>query len=166
MAGAATPLLGALIGIPLGLGLFTFHYAEGMSYFSTDPRACANCHIMQNELDSWQKSSHHTVAGCADCHLPPHGLAKLWAKSVNGYHHSRAFTFQDFHEPIVITERNAELLQENCLRCHGDLVHEIVAGSTTDRDAVRCVHCHRSAGHGDRVGLGGADRGPGEGRSE
>jgi len=25
-----------------------------------------------------------------------------------------------------------------------------VAGSTTDRDAVRCVHCHRGAGHGAR----------------
>ena len=32
---------------------------------------------------------------------------------------------------------DAEILQDNCLRCHGDFVHEIVAGSTTAADAVR-----------------------------
>ena len=35
--------LAALIGV----GAFTFQYGEGLSYFSTDPDACANCHIMR-----------------------------------------------------------------------------------------------------------------------
>ena len=47
-----------------GLGGFTFQYAEGLSYFSTDPKACANCHIMQREYDDWQRASHHAVATC------------------------------------------------------------------------------------------------------
>ena len=62
--------LAVALGVPLGLGGFTFRYAEGLSYFSTDPRACANCHIMQPQYDAWQKASHHTVATCVDCHLP------------------------------------------------------------------------------------------------
>ena len=62
-------------------------------------------------------------------------------------------------EPIVITEGNREILQENCLHCHEDMVHGLVAGATTAEDAVDCIHCHRSVGHGDAVGLGGADRG-------
>ncbi len=33
-------------GVVLGLGAFTFIYAEGLSYFGTDPKACAHCHIM------------------------------------------------------------------------------------------------------------------------
>jgi cytochrome c nitrite reductase small subunit len=78
---------------------------------------------------------------------------------VNGYHHSKGFTFQDFHEPILITPYNAAILQENCLRCHADLVHDQLAGATTDRDAILCVHCHRDVGHGEAAGLGGADRG-------
>ena len=41
----------------------------------------------------------------------------------------------DFHEPIMITPRNAETLQENCLRCHGDFVHDIV-GQHDAEDAV------------------------------
>lgn len=134
-----------LAGIPLGLGLFTFLYAEGLSYFSSDPRACVNCHIMRDEYDSWAKSGHHHVAGCVDCHLPPFGAGKLIAKGVNGWNHSKAFTLQDFHEPIMITPRNAAMLQENCLRCHGDFVHDILAAQPGD--SVSCVLCHKNVGH-------------------
>jgi cytochrome c nitrite reductase small subunit len=140
--------MAVLLGVGTGLGGFTFHYAEGLSYFSTDPAACANCHIMNDQLHSWSKAGHHHVAGCVDCHLPPAGIAKYMAKAANGYHHSRAFTLQDFHEPIQITPGNADILQENCLRCHGDLVHDLVAGSRTEDTDVRCVHCHRRVGHG------------------
>jgi cytochrome c nitrite reductase small subunit len=69
------------------------------------------------------------------------------AKASNGYHHSKGFTFQDFHEPIMIKPKNSQILQDACLGCHGDLVHEVVRGSTWDSDAIRCVHCHRSVGH-------------------
>ena len=136
------------LGIVGGIGFYTFGYAEGLSYFSTDPKACVNCHIMNDEYDSWTKSSHHAVARCVDCHLPHSLVPKLIAKSDNGWRHSKGFTLEDFHEPIMITPRNAKILQENCLNCHGDFVHDIVAGSTTDRDAVKCVHCHGGVGHG------------------
>ena len=152
-------LLAVAIGVPLGLGLFTMHYAGGTSYLSSNPAACANCHIMNNRYDSWQKASHHGVATCVDCHLPASGIEKYWAKAVNGYNHSKAFTFQDFHEPIRINEANQQILQENCLRCHSGLVHETMVGAAGNHDAVRCTHCHRSVGHGAFVGLGGPDRG-------
>lgn len=149
MSGKAA-LLAILLGICLGVGVFTFGYAEGLSYFSTDPRACANCHIMNDEYGSWQKGPHHGAARCVDCHLPSSGLAKWMAKGQNGYNHSKGFTLQDFHEPILITTKNAAILQRNCVRCHGEFVHEIMAVSTADRDAVRCVHCHGGVGHGAR----------------
>ncbi len=151
-------IIALLAGALAGVGVFTFHYAEGLSYFSTDPAACANCHIMQSQFDSWQKASHHVLATCVDCHLPHHGLAKWLAKADNGYRHSKGFTFQDFHEPILMKEGNSRILQNNCLECHGDLVHEIVSGSTSDADAVQCVHCHQGVGHGARAGLGGPER--------
>jgi cytochrome c nitrite reductase small subunit len=141
-------------GVLLGLGGFTFRYAEGLSYFSTDPKACANCHIMQRQYDGWQKASHHGVATCVDCHLPHSLVAKYLAKASNGWHHSKGFTLQDFEEPIRIKPGNSAILQANCLRCHEPMVHELVAGARTDRDAVECVHCHASVGHGERAGLG------------
>ena len=141
-------LLAILAGIPLGMGLFTFSYGEGLSYFSHDPRACTNCHIMQGEFDSWQKGPHHAAAACVDCHLPEHLIPKLIAKSDNGYRHSKGFTFEDFHEPILIKPRNAEILQENCLRCHGEFVHEVVRSNVTIASGIKCVHCHWAVGHG------------------
>ena len=150
--GLPKPLLAVavVVGAFVGLGLYTFGYGKGISYFSTDPAACANCHIMQEQYDSWQKGTHHVAAGCIDCHLPHSFVPKMIAKADNGWRHSKAFTLQDFHEPIQITPGNARILQDNCLRCHGDFVHGIVSGSTTDEDAVRCVHCHQGVGHGAR----------------
>src|SRR5512144_48955 len=81
-------------GILAGTGGFTFHYAEGLSYLSNDPKACVNCHIMNEQFDSWRKGPHHAVATCNDCHVPPHFPAKYLAKARNGYHHSMRFTFQ------------------------------------------------------------------------
>ena len=145
------PIVSAVAcGAMLGLGAFTFQYAEGLSYFSTDPRACKNCHIMNDEFDSWTKGPHHASARCIDCHLPHDFVRKYLAKADNGYRHSKGFTFQDFHEPILIKPHNAAILQENCLFCHADFVHDIVRGSTTAEDAVACVHCHRGVGHGAR----------------
>jgi cytochrome c nitrite reductase small subunit len=141
-------MVAAGVGVAAGLGTFTFGYADGLSYFSTDPRACANCHVMNTEYDSWIKSSHHIVARCVDCHLPHAPIPKLLAKAENGWHHSKGFTLEDFHEPILLKPKSAQILQEACLSCHGELVHGIVAGSTTDDDAVKCIHCHRDVGHG------------------
>ncbi len=149
--------LAVVVGVAAGLGAFTFGYAEGWSYLSSDPRACANCHIMTPQLDSWQKSSHHTVAVCNDCHLPHDFLGKWLAKGKNGFNHSWAFTFQDFHEPIAITPSNAAILQASCIDCHGGMIHAITASGAPD-----CVHCHADVGHGPRAALGRASGGGGD----
>ena len=144
------PVMAVLLGIPLGSALFTFRYAEGLSYFSSDPRACVNCHIMQEQYDSWAKSGHHHVAGCVDCHLPHPLVPKLLAKSRHGWNHSVAFTLQNFHEPIRIGARSAAEVQENCLACHRDFVHDVVAMQSPAEqpgESVSCVHCHKGVGH-------------------
>jgi cytochrome c nitrite reductase small subunit len=143
------PWLAAPIGVALGLGLFTLGHAEGLAYLSDDPRACANCHIMSEQYDGWRKAPHRAVATCNDCHVPHDFFGKYLSKALNGFHHSKAFTLQNFHEPIQITQRNADALQAGCLHCHGDFVHEITEARRTDAgDEVRCVHCHRNVGHG------------------
>lgn len=152
--GSAAPSLvsAALLGMLIGLGGYTFHYGEGFSYFSKDPKACVNCHIMQPQFDSWQKSSHHGVATCVDCHLPHNTVPKLIAKAENGFWHSKGFTFQDFPEPIFIRERNLEILLANCRECHSAIVHGMAP--STGPESIDCVHCHRSVGHGETVGMG------------
>ncbi len=138
-----------LTGTTLGLGLFTFHYAKGTSYMSNAPLVCANCHVMQSYYDSWRKSSHHAVAGCVDCHLPHPILPKLIAKGENGYHHSKAFTLQDFPDKILIKKKNSRILENACLDCHGDITAQMTAfhGATLDKSSS-CVRCHTLVGHG------------------
>jgi cytochrome c nitrite reductase small subunit len=151
--------LSVAVGVAAGVGMFTFRYAEGLSYLSRDPRACVNCHIMNRQYDSWTKASHHGVAVCVDCHLPHGFVEKYIAKAENGYRHSKEFTAQTFHEPIVIQPRGREILQANCVACHDALTHEIASNA---RGQLDCVHCHMTVGHGERAGLGGPLRYPDE----
>lgn len=145
------------VGVFAGSGTFTFVAAEGASYLSDDPAVCVNCHIMRPQYDGWRHGSHHAAATCNDCHLPHDSLLNaLLVKASNGYHHSKAFTFQDFPEPIRIKPGNAQVLEQNCLRCHQEATREITAHGTlgvpTDptqqADLYGCVRCHQDVGHG------------------
>ncbi len=135
-----------LAGLAGGLGVYTFVYAKGTSYLTDDPRACANCHIMQDHFDAWAKSSHHAVAVCNDCHTPNDLIPKYITKARNGYHHSVAFTTGDFHEPIQITPTNLSITEQACRSCHADIVRAIDAMSGPD-DHLSCVRCHTTVGH-------------------
>lgn len=143
------------MGVALGIGGFTFRYAEGLSYFSTNPKACVNCHIMRPEYDAWQKASHHTAAVCIDCHLPESFIPKYIAKAENGWRHGEKFTTGNFEEPITVKARGVEILEANCRRCHGGLVADITASSNEPREELSCVRCHRGVGHGDVAAIGG-----------
>ncbi|HEX2871956.1 MAG TPA: cytochrome c nitrite reductase small subunit [Polyangiaceae bacterium] len=146
--------LAVCVGATAGIGGYTFRYAEGLSYFKRDPKACVNCHIMKPQYDAWQKSSHHDVAVCIDCHLPEAFIPKYLAKAENGWRHGEKFTTQLFVEPIVVQAKGREILQANCMRCHGELAHQIAAGATA-QEQLPCTHCHAGVGHGEKAGLGG-----------
>lgn len=148
---SVSPAVAGCIGVLLGLGAFTFRYAEGLSYFSNDPAACANCHVMGDYLDSWLKSPHHGRATCNDCHVPHDPLGKLVSKAVNGWNHSSKFTLQNYPDHLRITAMNARRLEHNCIGCHAEMVSEILPARAGDHDhGPRCVHCHAGVGHGPR----------------
>jgi cytochrome c nitrite reductase small subunit len=150
--------LAVAVGLAAGIGAYTFRYAQGLSYFSADPKACVNCHIMRSQYDGWQKASHHAVAVCIDCHLPHDFISKYLAKAENGWRHSEKFTTQSFAEPILVQARGREILQANCVQCHAPLVEQLAPGPHGGGDTVSCVHCHANVGHGERAGLGGPFR--------
>ena len=141
--------LSILLGLLIGVGVFTFEYANGFAYFSNDPNACAHCHIMREHLQSWQASSHHGKAVCNDCHTPHSLIPKLITKADNGWNHSLKFTLGTSGDPILIRKVNAERLQENCIRCHQDFVAEVRAFNHSTGD-LNCVRCHANVGHGPR----------------
>lgn len=140
--------LSVLIGVLVGAGVFTLAYAEGLSYMSNDPEACINCHIMNEQYDGWVKGTHKDVATCNDCHVPHRLLSKYIAKARNGWHHSSAFTLQNFDEPIRIKPGNAATLEHNCRTCHTELVADISGHYGSSEEGPECTHCHRDVGHG------------------
>lgn len=138
-------VLAVSVGAVIGVGGYTFAYAEGWAYMTNDPNACANCHVMNEQLDGWAKGSHHDVAVCNDCHTPTDTVGKLVTKARNGWHHSLAFTTQSFHEPIQITPYNLAITEARCRDCHAEIVDAIDGAHADDR--VSCVRCHSSVGH-------------------
>ncbi len=172
--GAVTGVtLAAALGVALGVGAFTFVYAKGASYLSTDPAVCANCHVMGEHFAAWQRSSHHAVAGCADCHMP-HGLVgKYLAKASNGFWHSLAFTTGVFPDPLQIKPHNRVITEGACRECHADIVAaieplgtgsaieirsgvggapvadrpQIHDGTVVADDRESCIRCHTYVGH-------------------
>lgn len=141
-------VLAGVMGMFAGLGTYTFTYAHGLSYFSNDPKACVNCHIMREQYDGWLKSPHHAVATCNDCHTPTNFFLKYFSKAENGFWHSKGFTLQDFHEPIMIRRHNSAVLQDNCVRCHEQIVSMINTHPGDAHKMLDCVSCHREVGHG------------------
>ncbi len=172
--GTRWPVLSLVFALTLGalggIASYTFDYAEGFSYFKTDPRACVNCHIMQPQYDSWQKASHHAVAVCVDCHLPHEFVPKYIAKAENGWRHGKLFTTGGFKEPIEVQEFGKRILQSNCENCHREMISEMkrtdsldashpvldyVASDQPLEGQVLCIHCHSTVGHGVRAAVGG-----------
>jgi cytochrome c nitrite reductase small subunit len=135
-----------VIALALGVGLYTFLYARGYSYFTNDPAACANCHIMDEQYAGWTKSSHHAVAACNDCHTPPGFFGKYMTKASNGFWHSFAFTTGIYPDPLQIKERNREVTEAACRGCHADIVMDIDSRNE-GAGSLSCITCHRSVGH-------------------
>lgn len=142
----AAVVLGAMVGVPTGVGSFTFTYAHGASYFQNDPAACANCHIMEDHYSAWLKGSHKDVATCNDCHTPEGFVPKYFVKAVNGWNHSRAFTTGNFPEPLRITKFNERVTENACRKCH-TAVNSAIDTVHSGPDRLSCIRCHSDVGH-------------------
>jgi cytochrome c nitrite reductase small subunit len=149
MRGLRIGILAAAIavGVLAGVGGYTFVYARGYSYLQNDPAACANCHVMREQLDGWTKSSHRSVAVCNDCHTPHDLIGKYATKVRNGFWHSFYFTSGTFHEPIHIQPRDRQITENACRRCHEDIVQAMGTPAHASGDQLSCIRCHSSVGH-------------------
>jgi cytochrome c nitrite reductase small subunit len=147
------PVIVAL-GIFFGLGFFVIYISNAFSYLSDDPKTCINCHVMNPQYATWERGSHGKVATCNDCHVPQDNfIRKYWFKANDGLRHATYFTMR--WEPQVITIKDAgkNAVQENCIRCHNNLVHPIGLRAISnknvqDQTGKYCWECHRETPHG------------------
>jgi cytochrome c nitrite reductase small subunit len=143
-----------VLGIFTGLVAFTLHVSKATSYLSDRPETCVNCHIMTPQYSTWFHGSHREVSNCNDCHVPHNNsLNKYYFKAKDGMRHATIFTLRKEPQVIFIKKAGQEVVQDNCIRCHSDLLsHQNLLTaeselyhSKTDR---KCWECHREVPHG------------------
>ncbi len=143
-----------LAGIFFGILLLVVYISNATSYISDEPETCINCHVMYPYYASWDKGSHGRDATCVDCHVPQDSFfRKYYVKGTDGLAHSTYFTFRWEPQVIQIKQRGINVVQENCIRCHLDLVDMVqlveVTGIVAEQgDGKLCWDCHRETPHG------------------
>ncbi|MCJ8326139.1 MAG: cytochrome c nitrite reductase small subunit [Campylobacterales bacterium] len=139
------------------LFVYTAYASNMLSYLSSDPKACINCHTMDSAYATWSRSSHKNVAKCIDCHLPVGDfIAKYKSKAVDGWNHSVAYTLNTYKNNIRISEDGANRVQANCVRCHSKTSSQMLVNKNNyhaDSDEAlkngrRCWECHKYTPHG------------------
>jgi cytochrome c nitrite reductase small subunit len=136
----------------VGASSFLVVESNSISYLSDDPKACINCHIMQPQYISWQKSSHARVATCNDCHLPHDNIVRKYMfKAMDGTKHASMFTLRMEPQSIRIAAMGETVVNNNCIRCHGNLFtapESAHSGMLENKDERTCWECHRDVPHG------------------
>ena len=134
----------------LFLYLLRFH-----TYLGDDPSACVNCHIMTPYYATWMHGAHARNTTCNDCHVPHDNVfRKYYFKGKDGMNHVYKFVTRQERQAIRAIDESAEVIMENCVRCHATLNTELVnTGRITYMDVKcdagkACWDCHRDVAHG------------------
>ena len=143
-------------GVIVGWGGLFMYLLRAHTYFiGDDPSACVNCHIMTPYYATWSHSSHGRDATCNDCHVPHQNLAmKYGFKAMDGLKHTVYFVSHAERQAIMAEDMSAEVIMDNCIRCHTQLNQEFVkTGRISYMMAKRgegkaCWDCHRNVPHG------------------
>ncbi|MFO8234051.1 MAG: cytochrome c nitrite reductase small subunit [Bacteroidales bacterium] len=149
-----------LIGIFVGLGIYAFYISKAHSYISDDPQTCVNCHIMAPQHATWFHSSHREVTNCNDCHVPHDNIFNhYYFKAKDGLRHATIFTLRNEPQVIKILEAGQNVVQQNCIRCHEQLIKsptlmtENTMQTITNRTDRQCWECHQDVPHGGENSL-------------
>ena len=140
-----------IVGVFMGLIGFAFYLSKAPSYLSDEPKTCVNCHVMAPQYATWSHSSHRAVTNCNDCHVPQNNFVKHWFfKGKDGLRHATIFTLRKEPQVIFIKEAGINVVQANCIRCHGQIFESKrkMAGNDSHVKERLCWECHRETPHG------------------
>ena len=142
-------------GVIVGLaGLFFYLLRMHTYIIGDDPAACINCHILSPYYATWSHSAHARNTTCNDCHVPNNNMASHYAfKGIDGMKHVAYFVTHNESQAIQAERASAEVIMDNCIRCHKQLNQEFVNTGRIDyMEAQRgegkaCWDCHRDVAH-------------------
>jgi cytochrome c nitrite reductase small subunit len=131
------PLGIAILAAVIALGYFAF-VTDAPAYGGSAPETCNKYH-----------APHEKWTECVDCHLPHENIVVYYLeKGRQGAKDVYAFTTGNIPVAIRASDKTKSIIQDNCLRCHKNMVESIVMGTQPfDR---HCWDCHRAVSHGSR----------------
>lgn len=142
-------------GMVVGGGGLFLYLLRAHTYLGDEPAACVNCHIMAPYYATWFHSSHSRDATCNDCHVPHENAVKKWTfKGMDGMRHVAAFLTHGESQVIQANKESAQVIMNNCIRCHTQLNTEFVKTGKIDYmmakvgEGKACWDCHRDVPHG------------------
>ncbi len=142
-------------GVIVGLGVLFGYLLRAHTYLGNDSSACVNCHIMSPYYASWSHSSHARDTECNDCHVPHNNVISKYAfKATDGMKHVAYFLTHSERQAIMAEDASAQVIMDNCIRCHTQLNQEFVKTGRIDYmmakagDGKACWDCHRNVPHG------------------
>jgi len=109
------------------------------------PEFCGGCHVMEGQVETYLHSVHRLGANCGDCHIPHSLVPGAMYKAYTGTKDVIGVILDQDPYRIRASETGKEIIQENCLRCHGKFLGEI--GDTRKDGGKYCFDCHRSTPH-------------------
>ncbi|AGA69011.1 nitrate/TMAO reductase, membrane-bound tetraheme cytochrome c subunit [Desulfitobacterium dichloroeliminans LMG P-21439] len=134
-------LIVAILSLSFGLLLLTKHPALGLD----GPVFCGSCHVMEEQVETYLHSAHRLGTKCGDCHVPHSLVPGAINKAYTGTKDFIGVLRDKDPYTIEVSPLGQDIIQENCLRCHGDLLHMV---GDTKRDGGRfCFDCHRDTPH-------------------
>ena len=124
------------------LFLFVFFGPPKVYHKTSTPEFCASCHVMDYQYDAWMKNADHRNLECVECHLPNNNFANhmLW-KGYDGTKDVIYFFGRLYADELRISVHGQHTVQDNCVRCHGEMVSQL---NIEDRT---CWSCHRRVNH-------------------
>jgi cytochrome c nitrite reductase small subunit len=142
-----------ILGVFFGVGIYSFYVSRAWSYLSDEPATCVNCHVMTTQYVTWSHSSHRNYTTCNDCHVPHDNYFRTYYFKVkDGLRHSAIFTARTYDQSIRMLEPGNRVVQENCIRCHGNMTEKVEANvtyeETLEGKGKKCWDCHREVPHG------------------
>ncbi|HBL75582.1 MAG: hypothetical protein A2W90_05270 [Bacteroidetes bacterium GWF2_42_66] len=139
---------------------------KAYDYTSTD-EYCMSCHVHPHAEQSWKLSPHHNnrtgvIVHCSECHLPPEGHGKFFAKAKHGAKDVYGFLFKDSADFNWEQKRTLEAAKhfvytESCVKCHQNLFPTTLSKEgddahlnfITSKEDISCLNCHLDVGHFD-----------------
>ncbi|WP_227761738.1 NapC/NirT family cytochrome c [Zhaonella formicivorans] len=132
-----------LLAVLAGLFLVALIGVDSVHSITKDASFCVSCHVMQPAYGTWSHSSHREIVDCNGCHTDQRNyLTKTYSKVTSGVKHLVNNTFGDIPPRIRIATADEAIVQQNCIRCHGEVTRNVRMDPTRS-----CSDCHRYTPH-------------------